>query len=230
MKKERLHLTTSEYNVARMLEELKNIVIENNGIVLKNQFVDVYLLSNRTLTQIIKELEFRIAELEEMQKEPINNSSKHELRKKIIASKKEELKRYCSINNEPIETSFKTYMYFILNNDYYYIGFDSNLFIPANYSKIKLESDYSYIGTYYHEELPNKETITHEFYSFDPNIEESALLLFNTLLESKYSKKYYNSKRVRVANTYNNKYHYETIYEKEKVNKVNTSLFMGAGE
>ena len=48
------------------------------------------------------------------------------------------------------------------------------------------------------------------------DIVEAANLIYNMLITSNNSPIIRNSRRQRVPNTYNNGYHYETIYNKEK--------------
>ncbi len=54
----------------------------------------------------------------------------------------------------------------------------------------------------------------------DETVRVSALRLFEFLQKAPESKKYRNSHRVRVPNVYDGKSHYETVYEKERLEKI----------
>lgn len=54
----------------------------------------------------------------------------------------------------------------------------------------------------------------------ESDIKDAAKNIFNMLISSNNSIIRLDKKRVRVPNSYNNSYHYETIYEKERFASV----------
>ena len=105
---ERLYLRTWEYNAARILTELANIVKSYNGKVkpLKNA-----LISNRTLDKIKRELRDSI----ETDMEYLANNPGNMLRETRLKGNKQELAKLESINNDPIQVTHTTYITFAYN-------------------------------------------------------------------------------------------------------------------
>lgn len=222
MKKiEKLYLSTSRYNTAQLLEELRNEVLEKGGSIVKSRYgADLYQIQNRTITSAIVELTNKIERLESVK------AKNEDLRKKTIAAHEKDLSKYRSIKNDFIEVHQVNYLYFILDGIYYYIDFDENPFFPARYYKIKIDETLKIVGSHYLDELQNKDMILNNIYDLENDNRAGALLLLETLQNAAFSVKYRNGKKRRVPNYYNNGYHYEMIYEPEKVTIIDPALII----
>ncbi len=199
----KLYLKNWEYNAALILEELKKIVENNNGIV---KTPDQCEMVNRSLSAAIRETEDRIKELSE--KEPGN-----EKRTAYIKGLKNKLSEYEKIDNTPVVNCFADYHYikFRLSNVYFYLDIDSNPFFPFHFNKIMLDNNNSYTGEYCMEEL-KKDWLFDCFFragASKDDIKEAANLIYNNLLQASYSVQY--KEKRRVYNTYDGGYHYEYI-------------------
>lgn len=104
---------------------------------------------------------------------------------------------------------------FILNDDYYYVQFDSNPFFEDRYEKQPVKNNMIsrdiYLST-----MP-------DFFDYkmtDDQIKEAAHNLLLWLKDQKYSEKYIEYKKQRVYNLYDDGYHYERIKIKERMEKI----------
>lgn len=188
----RLYLKSWEYNCARVLQELYNIITKKGGFACSDWQTekDIYLISNRTLSNKIAELE------EKLKRVYISNSYIDELEKEYQKLKK--------INNEPIKINFKSYIRFILNDTMYYFQIDDNPFFEFIYTKIPVENN-SYQGEYYCQN-DAKEWCCDELFSLnckDTIIKKCARNIFNMLMNSEISTRY----RGKDANKSIKKYH-----------------------
>ena len=201
MKKETLYFTNWNYNAARILQRLEKLIDVNGGVIASTyseSFNTLYTLHNRTLSGAIREQAERVQRLEELNRD---------------ASKaREELEELKNIKCPPIETRFKTWIGFVLDNVYYNLSFDTNPFFPFHLQKIKV-NNLSYTGDFYMEEI-KKEWFFDCLLSFrctDAEIKEITNLLFNDLQAAPLSDEYIETTKKRVPNLYDGGYHYETI-------------------
>lgn len=202
MKKETLYFTNWNYNAARILQRLEKLIDDNGGVIAstyEHSFNTLYTLHNRTLSGAIREQTERVQRLEEL--------------KRDASKAREELGALKNINCPPIETRFKSWISFVLDNTYYYLSLDTNPFFPFHIQKIKV-NNLSYTGDFYMEELNKKEWLFDCLFSFncnDAEIKEITNLLFNELQAAPLSKEYIETTKKRVPNLYDDGYHYETI-------------------
>lgn len=211
MKKETLYFTNWNYNAARILQRLEKLIDNNGGVIASTyseSFNTLYTLHNRTLSGAIREQAERVRRLEELNRD---------------ASKaREELEELKNIKCPPIETRFKSWIGFILDNVYYYLSFNDNPFFPFHLQKIKI-NDLKYTGDFYLEELSKKEWFFDCLFSFhctDAEIKEITNLLFNELQAAPMSSEYIETTKKRVPNLYNSGYHYETVQTRSKTTKT----------
>ena len=212
---ERLYLSTWEYNEARIMSKLAEIVVENGGRVkpCKNA-----VISNRSIevmkNKIVEKIDF-YKRLEE--------KSHKDIRVIAIEKKEKELKDLENIKNDPTLVTHTSYISFVYENTYYYYQMDDNPFFEFLLVKTPVKNNkYSRDAAL---EEPKKDWLEDCFLKLEraseKDIEEAAKKIFDMLVSSKNSSIILDKKRVRVQNSYNNSYHYETIYEKERFTSVN---------
>lgn len=200
----KLYLTNWNYNAALIMEELKKIIENNNGIV--STPGERCEMVNRSLNDAIRETEERINKLTSIAME-------NEKRTTHINELKKNLARYKLINNDPVISSFADWHYikFKIDNVYYYLQFDSNPFFPFYFNKIKLDNN-SYSGDYCMEELKKEDWLFDCFFkagAAHEDIKEAANIIYNNLMMAPCSVQYKEKKRV--YNLYDGGYHYEWI-------------------
>ena len=201
---ERLYLTSWNYNAALVLSELAKIVINNGGNVKPTKTA---IISNRSVDAVIRENESRIERLENSKK--ANNA--------IIANLISENESLKDINNEPIKVTHLTYINFTIDGVYYSYSVDDNPFFPFYIYKTPIKDGKRSADAAGVED--KKEWLFDCFLKMNcskSDIVEAANIIFNMLINSNNSPIIRNSRRQRVPNTYNNGYHYETIYNKER--------------
>lgn len=210
---ERLYPATWEYNAARITTELAKIV-ENHGGRVKHGRAAV--ISNRTLSGAILEKEQRIAQLK-----ALNAENEKEIRTAAIKTFEKEIEELKQINNDPRRVTHTGYIQFVFENNYYYFSTDSNPFFPFHYFKTPvINNQYSKDACC---EEDKKEWLFDCFFTWDCNdaeIKEGANLIFNMLCNAPVSHIRRDETRRRVANTYNNGFHYETVYAPERFAKI----------
>ena len=201
---ERLYLTSWNYNAALVLSELAKIVINNGGNVKPTKTA---IISNRSVDAVIRENESRIERLENSKK--ANNA--------IIANLISENESLKGINNEPVKVTHLTYINFTIDGVYYSYSVDDNPFFPFYIYKTPIKDGKRSADAACVED--KKEWLFDCFLKMNcskSDIVEAANLIYNMLITSDNSPIIRNSRRQRVPNTYNNGYHYETIYSKER--------------
>ena len=205
---ERLYLSSWEYNASLIISELAKIV-ENHGGRVKSMHPAV--ISNRSIDENKRELEERLNRLQQNTENfsPIINDVKKQL---------DELEK---INNDPITVTHTSYITFVLDDTYYYYQVDDNPFFPFHYIKTPVKNNEFSMDACAEEEP--KEWL-YDCFLFrgcaNADIKEAANLIFNMLMNApcSYIRRYY--VRQRVANIYDDGYHYENIMEKERFGKV----------
>ena len=210
---ERLYISTFEYNLCRIMSALAEIVIKNGGRVKPQKKV---IISDRSLEETKIKLSNRIDYLRELEQK-----SHKDIRSNAIIEKEKELKKLELINNDPIQITHTNYISFIYENNYYYYQMDENIFFGFYYTKTPIKNGYYSLDTILEEE---KKSWFYDCYlkfgCTENDIKKAAEYIFNMLLNSKYSNIRINKKRVIVPNSYNNSFHYDTIYEKERFASV----------
>ena len=211
---ERLYPDSWEYNGARIISKLAELVVENGGRVAPCKKA---VISNRTIDNMKIECSLRLEKLKSLEEK------KHkDVLVAAIEKKKEDLKELEQIKNDPIVVTHTSYISFVLENTYYYFQLDDNPFFEFLLVKTPIKN-----GKYSKDaalEETEKDWLEDELLKIgcsEKVIEDAAKSIFDMLVTSKNSSIILDKKRVRVQNSYNNSYHYETIYEKERFTSVN---------
>lgn len=221
-KKERLYLTSWEYNAARILSAIAVIVENNNGTVYYASYDKIYEITNRSIHNAILENEDRVARVKEhtttckeygitLDKNKVNTTIAN-----LETENAEMLEKYGEEANTPIICTHKSYIKFSYNGDYYYYSVDDNPFFDFHFSKYPIVNGKYDANRYSIQD--KKEWLFDCFFKCgcsDADITEAANLIFNMLVMSNYGALV--TERKRVLNYYDNKYHYENIHEKRMV-------------
>ena len=215
-----LYPASWEYNAILIIDELRQ-VIENNGGVIKPHTWDRYgFIVNRTLHTAIREKRDRITQIESAIKSDANKYTA--ARTKYLAELKKEVAELETINNDPVRTLGSIYVGFRLDNMYYSVSFDDNPFFPFHYVKTPIQGD-KISRDACSEELNKNDWLYDCFLSYDCSAadrREAANLIFNQIINAPRSEIIRDKTRRRVANTYNAGYHYETVYAPERFETI----------
>ena len=211
---ERLYPDSWEYNGARIISKLAELVVENGGRVAPCKKA---VISNRTIDNMKIECSLRLEKLKSLEEK------KHkDVLVAAIEKKEEDLKELEQIKNDPIVVTHTSYISFVLENTYYYFQLDDNPFFEFLLVKTPIKNGkYSKDAALEETEKGWLEDELLKIGCSEKAIEDAAKSIFDMLVTSKNSSIILDKKRVRVQNSYNNSYHYETIYEKERFTSVN---------
>ena len=169
---DRLYLRAWEYNAARIISELANIVKNHGGRV---KPTNKAIISDRSATE----------------------------------------------EAEPITVTHTSYISFVLNETYYYYQVDANPFFDFYYSKTPIKS-----GRWSRDAVlkaDKKEWLFDCFFGSNceqQDIIEAANLIFDMLCNAPMSKIFRVGHKQRVANTYNDGWHFETVYAPERLEEI----------
>ena len=217
----KLYLSNWDYNAALIIEELAAIV-ENNGGTVKPGTVTI--IENRALNENMRTAAARLEQLERIEAEnPGTNEKRTEAMKRLRA----DIEKWERIDNSPRTVHHCTwsnaYISFKLGGMYYYYQTDSNPFFDFHYQKTPIDVNGTVSRCACLENDP-KEWLYDCFLraeATDADRREAANLIYNMLVKAAPSVIRRDSRRVRVRNQYDGRYHYETIYEKERREAVN---------
>ena len=217
----KLYLSNWDYNAALIIEELAAIV-ENNGGTVKPGTVAI--IENRALNTNIREAAARLEQLERIEAEnPGTNEKRTDAMKRLRA----DIEKWQRIDNSPRTVHHCTwssaYISFKLGGMYYYYQTDSNPFFDFHYQKTPIDVNGT-VSCCACLESDTKEWLWDCFLraeATDADRREAANLIYNMLVKAAPSVIRRDSRRVRVRNQYDGRYHYETIYEKERREAVN---------
>lgn len=206
---EKLYLRGWEYNIARTLTKFAEKITAAGGRVkpLKNA-----IIYNRSIWEEITEIEYRLEKAHETEK----NKKYFDAQRAKLETLKQKKQ-----DQKPVHATHTSYIQFVLNNDYYYISFDSNPLLDHRLTKTPINNGIVSRDTYSIEF--DAGTIVNALWCKECNnetIDNIVDILFSIATNAKYSEIHRNARRVRVPNSYNNGYHYETIYEKERTEKI----------
>ena len=207
---QRLYLKPWSYNAARIMSELAKIV-ENNGGRYKP--TNAAIISDRSITDKLREYEDKLTQYKSIVAEGLGNE--HTL--DAIDFMEKEIDRLKKVNTDPIRVTHTSYISFILDGLYYYYQVDDNPFFDFYYSKTPVKN-----GKHSRDaalETDKKDWLFDCFFGSgcsDADVREAANLIFNMLVSAKNSVIIRDSKKVRVGNTYNSGWHYETVYSPER--------------
>lgn len=211
---QRLYLSAWEYNAARVLTELARIIKNNGGTVAPKTAA---LISNRNLKHTVNEYKERLQHLQTLQVETGYNDT----RAAAIVTYSEKLQELQKVDNTPIKTGYISYLFFVLDGNYYYYQIDENPFFDFYYIKTPVKSgrrSCDAIG-----KNDKKEWVADCFFtSFCTNeeVKTAAGYIFDMLTSAPVSKIRLDTKRRRVPNLYDGGYHYETVAAPERFTKI----------
>lgn len=210
---ERLYSTSWQYNSARILTRLAQLVMAQGG---KVKPLHPAVLSDRNLEDEIQDIEARIRTLTERENE--SHSDAQILALQTCLSR---LDRLRAIPNTPITVTHTSYISFAMNGLYYSYQLDSNPFFPFCYLKTPIENG-TYSGDACLEDNP-KSWFTDPLVGFgcpQSEIETAAQAILALLLAAPLSTLRHDTQRTRIPNTYDSGSHFENIPVKERRLKI----------
>ena len=210
---ERHYATSWQYNSARILTRLAQLVTAQGG---KVKPLHPVVLSDRNLEDDIQDIEARIRTLTERENE--SHSDAQTLALQTCLSR---LDRLRAIPNTPITVTHTSYISFAMNGLYYSYQLDSNPFFPFYYLKTPIENG-TYSGDACLEDNP-KSWFTDSLVGFgcpQSEIETAAQAILALLLAAPLSTLRHDTQRIRVPNTYDSGSHFENVPVKERRLKI----------
>lgn len=205
---------TWEYNAARITSELARIVENHGGRV---KYGNAAIITNRTITAEIFRQEARAERVRAL----IAENGATEKNAAALRTIEKEIEKLRSIDNTPRRVTHTGYISFIYNGNYYRYSTDSNPFFEFYFVKTPVNNGKYSADAYGIED--KKEWFFDCLLSWtcsDADIIETANLIFNMLCAAPLSEIHRDGRRQRVKNTYNDGYHYETIYTPERIAKI----------
>lgn len=208
---ERHHATSWQYNSARILTRLAQLITAQGGKV-KPLYPAV--ISDRNLEEACTATQRRIE----------SSSTFHpKVREPLISNLQKELALFQAIPNAPITVTHTSYINFAMNGVYYSYSLDNNPFFPFHYLKTPIDpKSETYSGDACVEES-SKSWFTDPLIGFgcpDSEIESAAGAILSLLLAAPLSAIRHDTKRTRIPNAYDSGYHFETIPIKERRIKI----------
>lgn len=217
----KLYLSNWGYNAALIIEELAEIVKNNSGTVKPGTET---IIENRALNENLRKAADRLTKLESIEAEAPGMNEK---RTDAIKQLRADIEKWERIDNTPRTVHHCTwssaYISFKLGGMYYYYQTDSNPFFDFHYRKTPIDINGTVSSCACLENDP-KEWLFDCFFraeATDADRREAANLIYNMLVKAVPSVIRRDSHRVRVRNQFDGRYHYETVYEKERREAVN---------
>lgn len=212
---ERLYATSWQYNSARILTRLAQLITAQGGKV-KPLYPAV--ISDRNLEEVCTATQRRIES--SYNAGPTSHPKERETQ---ISNLQKELARFQAIPNAPITVTHTSYINFAMNGVYYSYSLDNNPFFPFHYLKTPIDpKSETYSGDACMEES-SKSWLTDPLIGFgcpDSEIESAAGAILSLLLAAPLSTIRHDTKRTRIPNAYDSGYHFETIPVKERRLKI----------
>lgn len=176
----RLYLNSWNYNAAKILSRLAAIVADNGGRVKPQNSA---IISNRSRDAAIRECSEKVERYTALEKNNHNPA-----RAAAILKYSSKLEKLQAINNDPITVTNVSYIRFTLGDCMYYYDVDDNPFFNFHYSKIPVVNG-AYNAMCYSDN-DKKEWLHDCFFGADcsdADITEAAYLIFNMLVNAKFS-------------------------------------------
>lgn len=212
---ERHHATSRQYNSARILTRLAQLITAQGG---KVKPLPPAVLSDRNPEEACTATQRRL--------ESSYNAGPTfhlKVREPLISNLQKELALFQSIPNAPITVTHTSYINFAMNGVYYSYEPDDNPFFPFHYIKTPIDpKSETYSGDACMEES-SKSRFTDPLIGFgcpDSEIESAAGAILSLLLAAPLSAIRHDTKRTRIPNTYDDGYHFENIPIKERRLKI----------
>lgn len=211
---QRLYLTSWNYNAARIISKLAEIVIDNGGKVAPH---NTAIISNRHLNEAIKDYSQKV----EAAQKRVDSGEATETTFDYLKRNKMMLDSALKAKNEPIAVTHTTYIDFVLNDVKYYYQVDDNPFFQFYYIKTPVHNRVYSKDACMEEDA--KEWLFDCFFGFsatDDDIAQAAQSIYDFLKSAKNTQIIIDKERVKVPNTYNDGYHLETRFKKERTGKI----------
>lgn len=211
---QRLYATSWQYNSARILTRLAQLVTAQGG---KVKPLHPAILSDRNLEDDIQDIEVRIRTLTERE-----NESHSDARTLALQTCLSRLDRLLAIPNTSITVTHTSYISFAMNGLYYSYQLDDNPFFPFYYMKTPIENG-TYSGDACLANEPKPWLNDNSFIRYgcsDSEIETAAQAILALLLAAPLSTLRHDTKRTRIPNTYDSGYHFENVPVKERRLKI----------
>lgn len=211
---QRLYATSWQYNSARILTRLAQLVTAQGG---KVKPLHPAVLSDRNLEDAIQETESKMNHLPEP-----NPDSWLDVRFIVEHHYLNKLEELRAIPNTPIIVTHTSYISFAMNGFYYSYQLDDNPFFPFYYMKTPIENG-TYSGDACLANEPKPWLNDNSFIRYgcsDSEIETAAQAILAQLLAAPLSTIRHDTKRTRIPNAYDSGYHFENIPVKERRIKI----------
>lgn len=214
--KQRLYLTTWECNVLRVFGILAKLVEEAGGRV--KQPAHTAVISNRTLDSERMGCQRRLEDLTRISEERGHSDS----RDRAIAETGARLDYLSSLDNSETEVYGQSWINFILDGKKYYASVDDNPFFDYNYIKTPLKDDGTYSADASVDTLDRSWAgdCLFRYGCTDGQRLDAAKQLFDLLRAAVDTPIILGQRRIRVQNMYDRRYHYEIIYDKPRVSRI----------
>jgi len=212
----RLYLDSWNYNALLIISELARIVEGAGGRA--DRSGKTALISNRSVTSAHRVYSEKLAKLLEAEASRPSNSS----RTTEINRLRKELEVLDSFDNSPIEVIGQNWIHFILDGKFYSLSFDDNPFMEFHYSKTPVKDNGEYSLDAYRNEL-DKSWLEDCYLTYKCTADDRELaadLIFNLLVDSRDSTIARFPHRKKVIGAHDRSYHWETVYEKERIAKL----------
>ena len=211
---QKLYLKPWEYNACRIMSALANVVAEKGGVV-DYTYQRTALICDASAFDEAREKQSQLDQMKGMAKSSPEYREKFAERMSQLEKDLEELQK---IKEVFIPCEFQLSLAFSYNNKIYHYSFDQNPFFEFHYGKTPIvNGKYSMDAVY--DEAP-KGWFVDELYrrNFpEEKIQEIAHTIFDFLEQAPDNTIRLDSKKVRVPNRYNDGYHMETVYDKERL-------------
>lgn len=228
-----LYLSAWQYNAALTLEELAKIVKDHGGKVRTNTHG---FIVNRAIMEKVESLTAEIDAAKKHLRKAHENGNKtlEETLTGFVLRKADEKRTLENKKNDPVPVEHESYISFILEGVYYYLEINDNPFFPHYYQKTPIKD-----GKRSQDACLDDIRRISGFGAFDSFLaavppsditedrKEAANMIFNALVKAENSLIRRDSHKTRVQNTYNNGYHYETVFDKERFETLDLSQYIG---
>lgn len=213
--RQRLYLTTWCCNALRVFGILADIVEKSGGRV---KPAHTAVITDRVLENDIFNCRKRLDELTAFAQAHGPNTA----RDAAIADYRKRLDRLSSIDNSEREVYGQSWITFVLNGKKYYVSVDDNPLFGFMYIKTPVSPDGTYSADASADTLDGSwaEDCLLDYDCTDAQRRKAARMLFDTLRAADDTPIIRDKKRIRVQNRYDWGCHYETIYDKPRISRI----------
>ncbi len=211
---EKLSLKSWEFNIARTLTKLAEIIKQDGGRVKPQKYA---VIKDRSISSEIIDTEYKIEHLKEIEKTGEPNEKRREYIKALTAN----IEKLKALPVGEIVVTHTSYISFILENIYYSISINENPLFPHHIYKTPVINGYRSQDGYL-EEI-NIGAVVDALWRRgvpDDEITQAAAILYNICKKANCTRIERDKERKRVPNIYDGGWHYETVYKPERREKL----------